>query len=242
MLLIFKQGFGFVTDKIQIAPLKKDYQRIIDFDRAHPATKIIVFVRKCDTKPKTKDYKIIETSLKKLREYCQLTKIQFNMQVIECFNKNSLLEVILDFARAIMIDYNPNSTYLLNLGEDSLIMNISLLQAAQIIQSIYNKDFTYYISESCFEENYHFEKRIVKSFRRLISEPVSLELLDCVNDGKNLEEIKSIMNISLGSVSNHLKYLKEIELINVSGHNRILTDLGKLVKEILELSAKNDIL
>ncbi|MHA1126356.1 MAG: hypothetical protein ACTSO7_07555 [Candidatus Heimdallarchaeota archaeon] len=231
-----------MIDRIQIAPLKKDYQRIIDFDRKHPASKIVVFVRKCDTKKKTKDYKQIETSLKKLREYCQLTKIQFNMQVIDCFNKNSLLEVILDFARALMIDYNPNFTYLLNLGEDSLLMNISLLQAAQIVQSIYDKDFSYFISDSCLEQEHFFEKRIVKSFGRLISEPVSLELLVCVNEGKNLEEIKSLLNISLGSVSNHLKRLKEINLIDVQGHDRKLTDLGILVKEILELTTKIDIL
>ena len=227
-----------MVERIQIAPLKNDYQRIIDFDRVHPSNKIIVFVRKCDTKKNTKDYKLIETSLRKLREYCQLTKIQFNMQVIDCFNKNSLLEVILDFARALMIDYNPNSSYLLNLGEDSLLMNISLLQAAQVVQSVFDKDFTYYISEFCLDEKYIFEKSIVKSFGRLISEPVSLALLNCVNEGKNLEEIKSLLNISLGSVSNHLKHLKEIDLIDVQGHDRKLTELGNLVKEILVLTTE----
>ena len=78
-----------MVERIQIAPLKGDFQRIIDFDRVYPASKIIVFVRKCDTQKKTKNYKLIETSLKKLREYCQLTKIQFNMQVID-YNINKL--------------------------------------------------------------------------------------------------------------------------------------------------------
>jgi len=43
------------------------------------------------------------------------------------------------------------------------------------------------------------------------------------------------LKISLGTVSNHLKYFKEHGLISVSGHERTLTTLGRLVKEILEL-------
>ncbi|MHA1212270.1 MAG: hypothetical protein ACTSSH_07400, partial [Candidatus Heimdallarchaeota archaeon] len=187
--------------QIQIAPLKKDFQRIIDFDRIHPASKIIVFVTKSDTKKGTKNYKFIETSLKKLREYCQLTKIQFNMQVIDCKSKHSFLEVIMDFARVILIEYQPDSTYLLNLGDNSLLMNISLLQAAQIVQSIYDNDFRIFVEEIYQDQEIIFEKRIVKSFENLVSEPVSLVLLNCVINGKNLEEIKSLLNISLGSVS-----------------------------------------
>jgi len=226
-----------MTNQMQIAPLKQDYQRIIDFDRLHPASKIVVFVNKSDTQKGTTNYKLIETSLKKLREYCQLTKIQFNMQVVDCKSKETLFEIILDLARALLIDYDPEISYLLNLGEDSLLLNIALLQAAQIVQSIYNKDFRYFIKEQCREQERIFDKRIVKSFESLVSEPVSLELLNCVNDGKNLEEMKIILNVSLGSVSNRLKHLKEIELIEVHGHNRKLSDLGILVKEICELTA-----
>ncbi|MHA1556442.1 MAG: winged helix-turn-helix domain-containing protein [Candidatus Heimdallarchaeota archaeon] len=220
---------------IQIAPLRKDFQRIIDFDRLYPSTKIIVIIAKSDTEKGTPNYKYIEEGLKKLKEYCELAKIQFNMQVIDIKSKNSFLEIIFDFARAFLVDFQPGSSYNLNLGDVSTLMNIGLLQGAQIIPSIFPVEITYYIKEICKEQECLFEKSIGKPFSNLISEPVSIELLKCVEDGKNLDAIKDVLKISLGSVSNHLKYLKEHDLISVSGHIRTLTNLGYLVKEILEI-------
>ncbi len=224
-----------MENSVQIAFLRKDFQRIIDFDRLYPSGKIVVFIAKSDTEKGTPNYKHIEESLKKLREYCELAKIQFNMQVIDFITKESFLEIIFDFARAIIVDYQPRSLYRLNLGEDSLLMNIGLLQGAQIIPSLFPVEISYYLKEKYKKQEYLFEKSIVKPFSNLISEPVSIELLKCVEDGKNLDAIKDILKISLGSVSNHLKYLKEHDLISVSGHQRNLTNLGRLVKEILEI-------
>lgn len=220
---------------IQIAPLKQNFQRIIDFDRVYPASKIVVFVSKSDTEKGTTNYQNIEKSLKKLREYCELAKIQFNMQVIDYNINKTFLGIVLDFARALLIDAKPDHSFLLNLGDTSLLMNISLLQAAQLVRSLSNLEIKIYVQEIIHKEEVLFEQDIIKSFEALISDPVSISLLSCVENGKNLDEIKDILNISLGSVSNHLKYLKEIGLISVKGHERSLTNLGTLIKQILLL-------
>ncbi len=228
-----------MNNQIQIAPLKRDFQRIIDFDRLHTSSKIIVFVAKSDTKKGTPNYIHIEKSLKKLREYCELAKIQFNMQVIDYKSKDSFLSIILDFARALLIDFQPDHRYMLNLGDESLSMNIALLQAVQLVQNLNDMDYEYFITEKFDDMEKIFQKKIIKSFILLISEPVSLELLNCVDEGKNLESMKKILKISLGTVSNHLKHLKDTGLMNVKGHERNLTELGNLVKKILELKDLN---
>ena len=88
-----------MTKIIQIAPLKNDFQRVINFDRINPSNKIIVFVSKCDTDPKNRNFKLIEEGLSNLRQYCQLTQIEFNMQVIDFSSQSNFLNVILDFAK-----------------------------------------------------------------------------------------------------------------------------------------------
>ncbi|MHA1211370.1 MAG: hypothetical protein ACTSSH_02810, partial [Candidatus Heimdallarchaeota archaeon] len=139
---------------------------------------------------------------------------------------------------AFILEYTPEHSYLLNLGENSLLLNISLLQAAQIVQSIFNKDIQIFIKEQCSDQEILFQKKIYRSFDRLVSEPVSLDLLDCVYDGRNLDGIRTALNISLGTASNHLKHLKDLELIAVNGHTRTLTELGILVRNILQLIQK----
>ncbi|NHJ85013.1 MAG: hypothetical protein FK734_06095 [Asgard group archaeon] len=220
---------------IQIAPLKKDFQRIIDFDRIHPAKKIVVFVSKADTIKGTTNYAFLEKTLNKLREYCQLTKIQFNMQVIDITKEKDFLNVILDFAKALIMDYQPGHEYMLNLGDTSLVMNISLIQAAQIVKSLYNMEIKVFVSKELDNQEIIFEQNLVKSFEALVTEPVSMALLNCISEGNNLDQIKDIMQISLGTASNYLKQLKELGLIEVSGHSRSLTDLGQIVKQILTL-------
>ncbi|NHJ05072.1 MAG: hypothetical protein EAX90_09625 [Candidatus Heimdallarchaeota archaeon] len=221
--------------RIQIAPLKGNFQRIIDFDRVYPASKIVVFITKNDTIIGTQNYQLIEKSLKKMREYCQLAKIQFNMQVIDCDSDKTLMGIVLDFTRALLVDAQTEHSFMINLGDTSLLMNIALVQAAQLVRSLANLEVKIFVHEICKNEEIIFEQDIVKSFEALISEPVSIKLLDCVEQNNNLDEIKNILNISLGSVSNHLKYLKEIGLISVKGHDRSLTNLGKLIKQILLL-------
>ena len=223
---------------IQITPLKSNFQRIIDFDRLIPSTKIVVFIAKSDTEKKTKNYDFIEKSLRKLREYCELTQIQFNMQVIDCANKDNLLDVILDFTRALIIDYEPGFSYKLNLGDTSLLMNIALIQAAQLVSSISGANFTLFVQEEIKDNLKIFDQKIISSLESLVTEPVSLELLDGIEQGKNLEELKDILELSLGSVSNYIKQLKELGLIEVHGHSRSLTQLGSIVKSILLLVKK----
>lgn len=225
-----------MTNQIQIAPLKKDFQRLIDFDRLYTSSKIVVFVSKSDTRKGTPNYKGIEESLKKLREYCELAKIQFNMQVIDIETNDSFLEVILDFARALLVDFQTDHRYLLNLGNESFSMSIALLQAAQLVQNLNEMDYEYFITEEINGMEKVFQKKIYRSFGSLISEPVSLELLNCIDEGMNLEAMKNILKISLGSISNHLKHLKNIGLLEAKGHERNLTDLGMLVKKVLVLS------
>ena len=225
-----------MTNQIQIAPLKKDYQRVIDFDRLHTSSKIVVFVSKSDTRKGTPNYKDIEESLKKLREYCELAKIQFNMQVIDLETNDSFLEIILDFARALLVDFQADHKYFLNFGNESFSMNIALLQAAQLVQNLNEMDYEYFITEEIDGIEKVFQKKIYKSFESLISEPVTLQLLNCVYEGMNLEAMTKTLKVSLGSVSNHLKHLKNIGLMEAKGHERNLTDLGMLVKKVLVLS------
>jgi len=229
-----------MTKQIQIAPLRKDFQRLIDFDRLHTSAKIVVFVSKSDTKKGNPNYKGIEESLKKLREYCELAKIQFNMQVIDLETKDSFLEVILDFAQALLIDFQTDHKYLLNFGDESFSMSIALLQAAQLVQNLNDMDYEYFITEEIDGIEKVFQKKIYKSFGSLISEPVSLDLLNCVDAGMNLETMKKSLKISIGSISNHLKHLKNIGLMEAKGHERHLTELGLLVKKILVLSKSKD--
>ncbi|NHJ84221.1 MAG: hypothetical protein FK734_02090 [Asgard group archaeon] len=224
-----------MSTRIQIAPLKKDFQRIIDFDRKNPASKIVVFVVKSDTQIKSVNYRFIESALKKLREYCQLAKIEFNMQVIDNMSDKSFLEIILDFTRAILLDFKVEDHYLLNLGDDSLFLNISLFQAIQIIQGIYTTDIEFFITDLIEDQEIIYQRKLSKTFLALFSEPVSLDLLNCVQENKNLDGIKDSLNISLGTASNYLKQLKELELITIEGHDRSLTELGVLVRGVFEM-------
>lgn len=232
----------FMTKTIQIAPLKGDFQRIIDFDRKNPSDKIVVFVTKCDTNIKNKKYKKIEESLSNLRNYCQLTRIGFNMQVIDFSNKKNFLNVIFEFTKSFLLDYEQGDSYRLNLGDSSLILNMALLHASIVIKVLHNIDISAHLEDICCDVQVNFEYPIIKSFESLISPPVTLRLLTCIDQGRNFTEIekhysKNKIKMSMGTISNHITQLENLDL--VSGKrvsNRVLTNLGILVKEIFELT------
>ena len=220
---------------IQIAPLKTNFQRIIDFDRLYPSAKIVVFVAKCDTEKDSKNYSFIEKSLGKLREYCQLAQIQFSMKVIDYENKTDLMDVIFDLVRALILDYEEDCNYYLNLGDNSLLMNVALIQATQLLKSTLNSDAFVFIKEELKDQEITFEQNIPSSYEALVTNPVSLDLLTSIDDGKTLEQIKEVLQISLGSISNYMKHLKELGLITINGHTRSLTNLGRIIRQILLL-------
>ena len=232
-----------MTKIIQIAPLKNDFQRVINFDRINPSNKIIVFVSKCDTDPKNRNFKLIEEGLSNLRQYCQLTQIEFNMQVIDFSSQSNFLNVILDFAKSFLLDYEEGNSYILNLGDSSLVLNIALFQAGHLVKALYSVEITAYIEDNCNEQNIHFYNPLVKSFDALVSPPVTLRLLNCVHQGMNFTTIEdhykqnnSSNSLSLGTISNHINHLEHLGLISGKRvSNRKLTDLGKLIKDIYEL-------
>lgn len=229
-----------MSHAIQIAYLGRDYQRIIDFDRDHPAQKIIVFVKKSHTSPNSKQYKSLKEALSKLRTYCQLTKIRFNMQVIDLASADSFLHIVFTLAKSLLIDFELNAIYNLNLGDTSLVINIALIQAANLLKALYDIEINAYISE----EDYFvtsFKYSIVPSFKSLVSPPVSHLLLDCIDKNMNFTEIKTHyerigMKISMGTIYNYVKHLETLGLVvGKKSPNRSLTPLGKLVKDLLDL-------
>ena len=230
-----------MTKRIQIAPLKQDYQRIIDFDRENPADKIVVFVSKCDTEKESRNYKVIEDSLSNLGQYCQLTKIEFNMQVIDFTDEKSFLNVILDFAKSFLLDYKPGYDYMLNLGDDSLVLNIGLIQASQLIKAIYPITIIAHMEDLCLNEYLSFNYTLVSSFDALVSPPVTLRLLRCIDQNMNFKEIEehykmNKINTSLGTISNHINQMESLGIVTGKRvGNRQLTNLGHLVKLIFEL-------
>jgi hypothetical protein len=230
-----------MTKKIQISPLKNDFQRIIDFDRINPSDKIIVFVSKWDTDKQNENYKVIEDSLSNLGQYCQLTRIEFNMQVIDFSTETNFLNVVLSFAKSFLLDYELGYSYMLNLGDTSLMLNIALLQAAQLIKALHSVDITAYMEDECARQIRTYEYLLTNSFDALVSPPVTLRLLQCIDQNMNFTSIEehykeNRINTSLGTISNHINQLEQLGIVlgkRVS--NRKLTDLGKLIKDILEL-------
>lgn len=238
-----------MTKIIQIAPLKKNYQRIIDFDRINSSNKIVVFVSKCDTEKQSKNYKFIEDSLSNLRQYCQLAKIEFNMQVVDFSTERNFLNVVLDFTRSFLRDYVEGeyvegSEYLLNLGDETVILNIALLQAAQLIKAIYPVKIIAHMESECPQYLHTFTYSLVSSFASLVSPPVTLRLLKCITQNMNFKEIEKHyqeerINTSLGTISNHISQLESLGIVEGKRVNdRHLTDLGQLVMNILDLKQK----
>ena len=230
--------------RIQIAPLKKNFQRIIDFDRVNPSNKIVVFVSKNDTEKQSKNYKFIEDSLSNLRQYCELARIEFNMQVIDFSSERNFLNVVLDFTRSFLLDYVDGSSYLLNLGDETLILNIALLQAAQLIKAFYPIEIIAYMDSECTQNLHNFTYSLVSSFDTLVSPPVTLKLLQCVNQKMNFKEIERSyqeekISTSLGTISNHINHLETLGIIEGKRvTDRHLTNLGHLVMNILDLKQK----
>ncbi len=224
--------------RVQLATIQKDFQRVINFDRIHPANKIIIFIEKSATEPNSPQYKKTSQILKKLKEYCQLTKIEFSLKVVDTSTTGSLLTIVFNIAKLIASDYKADTEYLLNLGDESIVMNISLFQAMQIIKSLFKCDAQLFINSQGKEESTFYTGVLISSFEHLVSEPVSIDLLNSILKQYTVKEIASKLKISIGSVSNHIKYLKDLGLVHVHGHTRTLTDLGILIQQILQIKSE----
>jgi hypothetical protein len=222
-----------MPDHIQISPMGDDYSRLIQLDRERPSKGITTFILKDNSKKKASSDKYLTESLKQLRNYCELVGIRLKIQVIDFSVHNTYYDIMFEFVKYFLDELPDTTSFVLNMGEDTSVLNLALLNAAQYVKTYSDAKISMCITINQNEDECVFEYDVQGAKDLDLDNTTDKQILLFIKEKLLIKDIAKQLDLSIGSISNRFHQFKEKGLITIDGRKRRLTHFGNFILKIL---------